>query len=178
MNRQTVRQISLTHSRVHSRNQNLSPASNVFAEMNNVLHITRSHGSGNSCSKPYGPCLGQGLNLGAATHSNRLTGVDQQRSTYTSSMTFFRLLFVGGSCVTGDYTCIIRCQLCAASSCGAPKDCTCNRVLCIAYAQSAYDYARLMWIAVEKQCTLPVNFFPGLTILYLLFEKGLTTTWL
>ena len=39
----------------------------------------------------------------------------------------------------------------------------------IAYAQSAYDYARLMWIAVEKQCALPVGFFPGTTILYLLF---------
>ena len=24
---------------------------------------------------------------------------------------------------------------------------------------SAYDYARLMWIAVEKQCALPVGFF-------------------
>ena len=29
-------------------------------------------------------------------------------------------------------------------------------MLCIAYAHSAYDYARLMWIAVEKQCALPV----------------------
>ena len=28
-------------------------------------------------------------------------------------------------------------------------------LLCIAYAQSAYDYARLMWIAVGKQCALP-----------------------
>ena len=28
-------------------------------------------------------------------------------------------------------------------------------MLCIAYEQSAYDYARLMWIAVEKQCALP-----------------------
>ena len=33
-------------------------------------------------------------------------------------------------------------------------------MLCIAYAHSAYDYARLMWIAVEKQCALPVYFFP------------------
>ena len=34
-------------------------------------------------------------------------------------------------------------------------------VLYIAYAQSAYDYnyARLMWIAVEKQCALPVKIF-------------------
>ena len=32
-------------------------------------------------------------------------------------------------------------------------------MLCIAYAQSAYDYARLMWIAVGKQCALPVGFF-------------------
>ena len=31
-------------------------------------------------------------------------------------------------------------------------------MLCIAYAHSAYDYARLMWIAVEKQCALPVYF--------------------
>ena len=42
--------------------------------------ITRSRGSGNSCSKPDGPCLWQGLNLGVASHRNRLTGVDQQRS--------------------------------------------------------------------------------------------------
>ena len=34
-------------------------------------------------------------------------------------------------------------------------------MLCIAYAHSAYDYARLMWIAVEKQCALPVEFSPG-----------------
>ena len=32
-------------------------------------------------------------------------------------------------------------------------------MLCIAYAHSAYDYARLMWIAVEKQCALPGVFF-------------------
>ena len=32
-------------------------------------------------------------------------------------------------------------------------------MLRIAYAQSAYDYARLMWIAVGKQCALPVGFF-------------------
>ena len=37
-------------------------------------------------------------------------------------------------------------------------------MLCIAYAQSAYDYARLMWIAVGKQCALPVGFFHGTTI--------------
>ena len=36
----------------------------------------------------------------------------------------------------------------------------CIAMLCIAYAHSAYDYARLMWIAVEKQCALPVYFFP------------------
>ena len=42
-------------------------------------------------------------------------------------------------------------------------------MLCIAYAQSAYDYARLMWIAVGKQCALPVGFFHGTTIWYLLF---------
>ena len=30
---------------------------------------------------------------------------------------------------------------------------------CIAYAHSAYDYTRLMWIAVEKQCALPMGFF-------------------
>jgi hypothetical protein len=35
---------------------------------------------------------------------------------------------------------------------------------CIACAQSAYDYARLMWIAVEKQCALPIEFFPGAAI--------------
>ena len=29
----------------------------------------------------------------------------------------------------------------------------------IAYAHSAYDYARQMWIAVEKQCALPVGVF-------------------
>ena len=34
----------------------------------------------------------------------------------------------------------------------------------IAYAHSAYDYARLMWITVEKQCALPVGFFPGTAI--------------
>ena len=33
-------------------------------------------------------------------------------------------------------------------------------MLSIAYAHSAYDYARLMWIAVGKQCALPVGFFP------------------
>ena len=27
-------------------------------------------------------------------------------------------------------------------------------------SHSAYDYARLMWITVEKQCALPVYFFP------------------
>ena len=32
-------------------------------------------------------------------------------------------------------------------------------MLCIAYAQSAYDYARLMWIAVGKQCALPGGIF-------------------
>ena len=32
-------------------------------------------------------------------------------------------------------------------------------MLCIAYAQSAYDYARLMWIAVGKQCALPGAIF-------------------
>ena len=29
----------------------------------------------------------------------------------------------------------------------------------IAYAPSAYDYARLMWIAVGKQCALPGGIF-------------------
>ena len=32
------------------------------------------------CSKPDGPCQWKGPNLGVATHRNRLTGVDQQRS--------------------------------------------------------------------------------------------------
>ena len=30
----------------------------------------------------------------------------------------------------------------------------------IAYAYSAYDNTRLMWIAVEKQRALPVELFP------------------
>ena len=33
-------------------------------------------------------------------------------------------------------------------------------MLSIACARSAYDYARLMWIAVEKQCALPLYFSP------------------
>ena len=32
-----------------------------------------------------------------------------------------------------------------------------GQCICIAYAHSAYDYVRLMWIAVEKQCALPVS---------------------
>ena len=49
----------------------------------------------------------------------------------------------------------------------------------IAYAHSAYDYARLMWIAVEKQCALPVYFFPEQQFDICCFrrcDEGLTTT--
>ena len=48
-------------------------------------------------------------------------------------------------------------------------------MLCIAYAHSGYDYARLMWITVEKQFKLPRKqmYLLGLSCLALLSDKSI-----
>ena len=45
-------------------------------------------------------------------------------------------------------------------------------MLCIAYAQSAYDYARLMWIAVGKQCALPGGIFSAAWLIPALYRSS------